>query len=739
MSYDFLLKFIVIGDPGVGKSCILLRYTDKYFRDSHEPTIGVEIGNRMIKIGNHNIKVQIWDTAGQESFRSITRSYYRGAAGALLVYDITRKETFDNLKEWISNARAESGSIQIMLIGNKSDLDHRRAIKTEEAQQFAKENNLSFLETSAKDDKNVEEAFFQTSKVIYDRIMDGQIHIDEELSGVRSGQGPNPSFKMKDKEEKKKEKNEKNQNQFINFSLKSIPNSPKLLQEMKIPFTISISPFFDKNYKNNSQEIYSTKYRNDSVCKCKKCGGIFNCFVNFLEEKKAWKCNFCGTINPTISEYFKNLESNNFNYQEKPELIYPVIDFVVDNQNFNFSQLIPSYLFLIDVSLNAINSGFLDLTTKTINEMIQKSKIDGGSKANIGIITYNSSIHFYIMNKKSQNPQVIVYPDIEKIEIPNGGLFLPLEDCSEKLNQILNSLPQLFSKDNDIESYLDRALVAVEKIMKKTGGKLIIFQHEIPTSPFLKMRQKINQEDIGTLRESIIFNPHFDGNFFRNFAVSCARKKTSINMFIFAKDYVDIATLSVMPKYSSGKLFYYQKFDSSNIDHQNQFKNDLKNLLKEKTGWDSQIEIHSSKNFEISDVFGNFATYSVNLIYIPILSNISNLILVFNLLDELKTMNFAYFQLVFPFINGNFQRILRVINGRVNIITNILEAFSSIQVDVIMDYFMKRAITTIFEDGFKNAKELLFNRCLNILKVYQKYFHPDNQLANQKIISFQIH
>lgn len=120
-------------------------------------TIGVEFGSRTVEINEKKIKLQIWDTAGQESFKSITRSYYRGAAGALLVYDITRKETFNHLTSWLEEVRQNGNpDIMFMLIGNKADLDSRRQVSTEEGERFAKENGLIFLETSAKTSFNVE-------------------------------------------------------------------------------------------------------------------------------------------------------------------------------------------------------------------------------------------------------------------------------------------------------------------------------------------------------------------------------------------------------------------------------------------------------------------------------------------------------------------------------------------------------------------------------------------------------
>ncbi|KAJ5066241.1 ras-related protein rab-2-a [Anaeramoeba ignava] len=193
--YNYLFKFVVVGDTGVGKSCILLQYTDHRFQPVHELTIGVEFGARTIKINSETIKLQIWDTAGQESFRSITRSYYRGAAGTLLVYDITRKETFDHLKAWLEEAREHSENLEIMLIGNKKDLKHRREVSYEQGEKFARENNLQFLETSAKENENIEEAFLQISKKIYEKIQNRSN--EKDITGV-SKRTQTPTRKIDD-------------------------------------------------------------------------------------------------------------------------------------------------------------------------------------------------------------------------------------------------------------------------------------------------------------------------------------------------------------------------------------------------------------------------------------------------------------------------------------------------------------------------------------------------------------
>lgn len=188
MSYAYLFKYIIIGDTGVGKSCLLLQFTDKRFQPVYDLTIGVEFGARMVTIDKKQIKLQIWDTAGQESFRSITRSYYRGAAGALLVYDVTRRDTYNHLASWLEDARQHaSPNMVISLIGNKCDLETRREVKREEGEAFAREHGLLFMETSAKTGVHVEDAFTITANTIYERLQEGVLDINNDATGIKLG------------------------------------------------------------------------------------------------------------------------------------------------------------------------------------------------------------------------------------------------------------------------------------------------------------------------------------------------------------------------------------------------------------------------------------------------------------------------------------------------------------------------------------------------------------------------
>jgi len=186
--YDYLFKVVLIGDSGVGKSNLLSRFTRNEFCLESKSTIGVEFATRSIQVDGKTIKAQIWDTAGQERYRAITSAYYRGAVGALLVYDITKTVTFENVERWLKELRDHADSnIVIMLVGNKSDLRHLRAVSTEEAQAFCEKESLSLIETSALESTNVEKAFHLILQDIY-HIVSKKV-LDTEADRPKVGEG----------------------------------------------------------------------------------------------------------------------------------------------------------------------------------------------------------------------------------------------------------------------------------------------------------------------------------------------------------------------------------------------------------------------------------------------------------------------------------------------------------------------------------------------------------------------
>ena len=179
---DITLKILLIGDSYVGKTSLLLQYIERECPENHMATIGVEFRDKIIQIDNKKVKLQVWDTSGQERYRSITKNFYRNADGVMFVCDVTKEKTFDNIKNWLidSEQNANNSNFKKILVGNKIDLKEERAIDTEQLQNFANKKEMNFYETSAKDGTNVDHIFTELAKLILEDKSDQQIK--EEFS-----------------------------------------------------------------------------------------------------------------------------------------------------------------------------------------------------------------------------------------------------------------------------------------------------------------------------------------------------------------------------------------------------------------------------------------------------------------------------------------------------------------------------------------------------------------------------
>ena len=163
---EIRIKLLIIGDSAVGKTSMLLKYTDNFFPESHLATIGVEFKTKEVEYNGYKIELQIWDTAGQERFKSITKSFFRNANGIIFVYDITQKNTFKNVKDWIKDSEVNDFGFQRILVGNKIDLQNKRQVSLEDAKEWADKKNMEVIETSAKTGANIDKAVLKLIELI---------------------------------------------------------------------------------------------------------------------------------------------------------------------------------------------------------------------------------------------------------------------------------------------------------------------------------------------------------------------------------------------------------------------------------------------------------------------------------------------------------------------------------------------------------------------------------------------
>ena len=198
--YEMMAKVILIRDSSVGKTNIMSKYLKNQFNENSKATVGVEFGSKLFKLNGHNIKAQIWDTAGQEKYKAITGAYYKGSKGAFVVYDITRKETFESVDKWINDLKSSGDpKLIIIIIGNKCDLEEKREILKEQGEEKAKSFGCAFLETSALSGDNIDKGFEMMISEIFKKYGNDS-NEDDELGGVEKGE----DIKLDKKENQKK-------------------------------------------------------------------------------------------------------------------------------------------------------------------------------------------------------------------------------------------------------------------------------------------------------------------------------------------------------------------------------------------------------------------------------------------------------------------------------------------------------------------------------------------------------
>ena len=243
INFNYLFKYIIIGDAAVGKSNILLRYVHGQFKDEYQLTIGVEFGAKNIKIKDKIYRIQIWDTAGQENFRSITRAYYKNSVCALVVYDITNKESFSNISSWIEDCKNQSPkSIFMVLVGNKSDLSDKREISYDDGKDLAEKNNMLFFETSAKNGDNIEDIFYSSATEIAKKIEDGYYDLESDI-GIKRGIDSNKVIKSFDDNNNN---NKKKKRLLLNPFLLSIVSFSFIIENF-----IVLKTFYEIFFSNN--------------------------------------------------------------------------------------------------------------------------------------------------------------------------------------------------------------------------------------------------------------------------------------------------------------------------------------------------------------------------------------------------------------------------------------------------------------------------------------------------------
>ncbi|KAM9849631.1 protein transport protein Sec24B [Aulostomus maculatus] len=332
--------------------------------------------------------------------------------------------------------------------------------------------------------------------------------------------------------------------QTFRCTLTSIPQTQALLNKARLPLGLLLHPFRDL------QQL--PVITSNTIVRCRSCRTYINPFVTFLDQRR-WKCNLCYRVNDVPDEFMYNPVTRSYGEPHKrPEVQNATVEFIASSDYMLRPPQPAVYLFVLDVSHNAVEAGYLKYFCESLLENLDK--LPGDSRTKLGFLTFDSTIHFYNLQEGLSQPQMLVVSDIDDVFIPShDSLMVNLKESKELVKDLLNSLPAMFSQSRETHSALGPALQAAFKLMSPTGGRVSVFQTQLPTLGAGLLQSREDPSQRSSTKGVQHLGPATD--FYKKFALDCSGQQIGVDLFLLSSQYSDLASLACISKYSAGSIF----------------------------------------------------------------------------------------------------------------------------------------------------------------------------------------
>ncbi|KAJ3258757.1 COPII subunit [Boothiomyces macroporosus] len=521
-------------------------------------------------------------------------------------------------------------------------------------------------------------------------------------------------------------------------TLNAFPNSSQLLGKSKLPLGIMLTPF--RQLLPGDPEV--PVIQSPQIVRCRRCRSYINPWVQFVEQGTRWKCNMCSLSNDVPSFFDWDQDNRNrVDRMARPELNLGVVEYIAPQEYMIRPPQPVVFLFVIDVSQGAVQSGMVATAANAILETIDKIP-NTDDRTKIGFITFDTSIHFYNLNSHLSEPQVLIVPDLEQPFLPLPyDLLVPLSESRNVVKALLRKLPSLYGTTFQSLSATGKALRSAEKLIGAIGGKIILLQHALPTHDegWLKVRE--DPKLLGTPKEVALLQPAI--TFYKTFAVDCSGAQISLDIFLFNEKYADVATLSNnclilggLAKFTGGGVYYYQGFNASKGEDAMKFSYELSHLLTRPLGLEAVIRIRSTKAIKMSAFHGNFFLRSADLLALPNVNPDNAYTVELQILEDIKTPSIC-FQTAVLYTSSSGERRIRVLTLNVPVTTSLSEVYIGADQAAIAALLVKKAVDRSLTSKIEDARDALTYKLTEILTFYKQQFnqatHPQQLMIAENL------
>ncbi|XP_064004551.1 protein transport protein Sec24B isoform X3 [Pogoniulus pusillus] len=491
-------------------------------------------------------------------------------------------------------------------------------------------------------------------------------------------------------------------------TLTNIPQTQALLNKAKLPLGLLLHPFRDLT---QLPVITSS-----TIVRCRSCRTYINPFVSFIDQRR-WKCNLCYRVNDVPEEFMYNPLTRSYGEPHKrPEVQNSTVEFIASSDYMLRPPQPAVYLFVLDVSHNAVEAGYLTIVCQSLLENLDK--LPGDSRTRIGFITFDSTVQFYNLQEGLSQPQMLIVSDIDDIFLPTpDSLLVNLHESKELIKDLLNALPNMFTNTRETHSALGPALQAAFKLMSPTGGRISVFQTQLPSlgAGLLHSREDPNQRSSTKVVQHL--GPATD--FYKKLALDCSGQQTAVDLFLLSSQYSDLASLACMSKYSAGCIYYYPSFHHSHNPAQaEKLQKDLKRYLTRKIGFEAVMRIRCTKGLSIHTFHGNFFVRSTDLLSLANVNPDAGFAVQMSIEESLTDTSLVCFQTALLYTSSKGERRIRVHTLCLPVVSSLADVYAGADVQAVVCLLANMAVDRSVSSSLADARDALVNAVVDSLAAY---------------------
>uniref|UniRef100_A0A8V5G528 Uncharacterized protein n=1 Tax=Melopsittacus undulatus TaxID=13146 RepID=A0A8V5G528_MELUD len=461
--------------------------------------------------------------------------------------------------------------------------------------------------------------------------------------------------------------------------------------------------------------------------RCNRCKAYMCPFMQFIEGGRRFQCCFCSCVTEVPPHYFQHLDhtGKRVDFYDRPELSLGSYEFLatVDYCKNNKFPSPPAFIFMIDVSYNAVKSGLVKLICEELKSLLDYLPREGNmeeSAIRVGFVTYNKMLHFYNVKSSLAQPQMMVVSDVADMFVPLlDGFLVNVNESRTVIASLLDQIPEMFADTRETETVFAPVIQAGLEALKaaECAGKLFIFHTSLPIAEAPgKLKNRDDKKLINTDKEKTLFQPQT--SFYNNLAKDCVTQGCCVDLFLFPNQYLDVATLGVVTYQTGGSIYKYAYFQVRT--DQDRFLNDLRRDVQKEVGFDAVMRVRTSTGIRATDFFGAFYMSNTTDVEMAGLDCDKTITVEFKHDDKLSEDSGALLQCALLYTSCAGQRRLRIHNLSLNCCTQLADLYRNCETDTLINYLAKYAYRGVLSSPVKTVRDALINQCAQILACYRK-------------------